>query len=236
VRRTRTDSPVIVETERWRPMAFGFKAPRRIRDPILEPLWGGERVLIEVAGPAVRMRSTEGDVVRGFDDLHDAVADSAEAAELVLDGYVLPAPLQALVDSAALAGVASMPSAGQMHRQFLLGNFGMNRHKEQLEAAEARVFDLPPDEPAAFVAIDLLWLDGEPLLDIPLMERKRLLDSALRDQELVRQTVAVHPPVETWYRQWRSFGFREFAIKDANSRYKPGGASDLWTTAAIPRA
>src|SRR6266536_2616661 len=138
-------------------MAFGFKEPRRIRDPVCEPLWGGERVLIEVAGSAVRMRGTEGDVVRGFDELHDAVADSAGATELVLDGYVLPAPLRELVDTAALAGVGSMPSAGQMARQFMLGNFGMNRHKEQLEAAEARVFDLPPDEPAAFVAIDLLW-------------------------------------------------------------------------------
>ena len=26
-----------------------------------------------------------------------------------------------------------------------------------------------------------------------------------------------------------------FAVKDANSRYVPGGESDLWTTAAIPR-
>jgi ATP-dependent DNA ligase len=226
---------VILETQQWRPMAFGFKEPRRIRDPLCEPLWGGERVLIEVAGTAVRMRSVEGDVVEGFDDLHDAVADSAEATELLVDGYVLPSPLHKLVDSAALAGVTNMPSAGQMARQFMLGGIGRNRHKDQLEAAAARVFELPPDEPAAFVAVDLLWLDGQSLLDVPLLERKRLLDSALRDQELVRRTVLVRPPVETWYRQWRGFGFREFAIKDANSRYMPGGESDLWTTAEIPR-
>jgi ATP-dependent DNA ligase len=217
-------------------MAFGFKEPRRIRDPLCEPLWGGERVLIEVAGSAVRMRGTEGQVVGGFDDLHDAVADSAEASELVLDGYVLPAPLGDLIDTAELTGVASVPSAGQMARQFMLGGIGRNRHREQIENAEARVFDIPLDEPAAFVAIDLLWLDREPLLDVPLLERKRLLDSALRDQELVRRTVIVQPPVEAWYRQWRSFGFREFAIKDINSRYVPGGSSDLWTTATIPRA
>jgi ATP-dependent DNA ligase len=232
---TRTESPVVLETQHWRPMAFDFKQPARIRDPLCEPLWGGERVLVEVAGDAVRMRDVERNVLEGYEGLHDAIAESAEASELVLDGYLLPAPLGALVDEAALAGTPDAPSSGSMARQFFLGGIGQPRHGEQLDSAAARLFDLPPDEPTAFVAIDLLWLDGESLLDIPLQERKRLLDAVLRDQELVRRTVLVHPPVETWYRQWRAFGFHEFAIKDANSRYIPGGETNLWTTAAIPR-
>lgn len=231
---TRSESPVVLETEHWRPMAFDFKRPARIRDPLCEPLWGGERVLVEVAGDAVRMRDVEGRTLEGYEELHDAIADSAEASELVLDGYLLPAPLRVLVDEAALAGTPDAPSAGSMARQFMFGTLGQ-KQRDQLDSKNARLFDLPPDEPTAFVAIDLLWLEGESLLDIPLQERKRLLDSALRDQELVRRTILVHPPVETWYRQWRAFGFHEFAIKDANSRYIPGGETNLWTTAAIPR-
>lgn len=217
-------------------MAFGRKAPGRIKDPVCEPLWGGERVFIEVAGTkAVRMRDIEGSTVPGFDDLHDAIADSNEATELLLDGYVLPAPLHKLAETSAITDIPPAPTARQMARSVFLGGFGRNRRLDELEDLQARVFDLDPDEPAAFIAIDLLWLDGESLCDLPLQERKRLLESALRDQELVRRTVNVRPPVETWYRQWRSFGFNEIAIKDANSRYEPGGESELWTTRSIPR-
>ncbi|HLX34292.1 MAG TPA: hypothetical protein VKR30_03505 [Candidatus Limnocylindrales bacterium] len=232
---TRTDEPVLPVTRHWRPMAFGFKSTRRIHEPICEPLWGGERVFVEVAADGVRMRDVEGEVVAGFDPLHDAIADSSEAEELLLDGYVLPAPLGDLIDQSAMIDNVPAPSVGQMTRQFVVGNLGQARHRDQLDAAQSRVFNLDLDEPAAFVAVDLLWLDGVPLLDIPLGERKRLLDTVIRDQELVRRSAFVHPPVEAWYRQWRAFGFREIAVKDANSRYVPGGESDLWTTATIPR-
>ena len=217
-------------------MAFGFKEPARIKDPVCEPLWGGERVLVEVSGDEIRIRDVEGATVSGFTELEAAILESVTASELVVDGYLLPAPLGNLIDEAALADVPNAPTSGQMARQFMLGNIGSARHTDQLAAAEARrLLEVSASEAAAFVAIDLLWLDGESLIEIPLQERKRLLDSALTDVELVRRTVLVRPPVETWYRQWRSFGFREFAVKDANSRYTPGGASDLWTTAPIPR-
>jgi ATP-dependent DNA ligase len=94
---------------------------------------------------------------------------------------------------------------------------------------------LPPNAPTAIVAVDLLWLDGESLIDVPLLERKRLLESALLDHELVRRTMVVRPPVEAWYGQWRALGFREFAVKGANSRYRPGTVSPHWATQIIPR-
>ena len=232
---SRTEWAVIPETESWRPMAFGFKDARRIKDPVCEPLWSGERILVEVNDRAVRLRDTDGSTVEGFQDLEDAIADAVTAAEVVIDGYLMPAPIGAQVDDASLVDMPNVPSAGQMARQFMLGSIGSNRYQDQLDAAESRIVAVSANEPAAFVAIDLLWLDRESLIDIPLAERKRLLDSVVAERDLVRRTVNVKPPVETWYRQWRSFGFREFAVKDANSRYTPGGESDLWTTVAIPR-
>jgi hypothetical protein len=217
-------------------MAFGFKDAKRIREPICEPLWWGVRALIYVDQFGVRMRDVEGRVIDGWDDLRDAIVASVGASDLVLDAYLIPAPEDTTgVES---FGDVEMPSSGRFARQFFMGNVGQQRNQEsvdRVENAEARIVDLDPEEPAAIVAIDLLWLDGEPLLDVPLGERKRLLDSVLAERQLVRRTVHVRPPVEAWYRQWRAFGFREFAIKDANSRYVPGGESDLWTTAAIPR-
>ena len=231
----RTEWPVVAGTEAWRPMAFGAKNASRIKNPICEPLWGGARVLVEVSDGAVRIRDVDGERVPGFNELEAAIAGAATASELVLDGYMLPAPLRDLIDDAILAGVGDTPTSGQMARQMMLGGLGRNRRQEQLEDANARRVELAPSEPAAFVATDLLWLDGQALIDIPLGERKRLLDSVLTDVELVRRTVTVRLPIEPWYRQWRAFGFREFAVKDANSRYIPGGASDQWTTAPIPK-
>ena len=57
------------------------------------------------------------------------------------------------------------------------------------DADEARA-PAPGNQPAALVATDLLWIDGQPLLDIPLLERRRVLDSALGEGELVRRSKA----------------------------------------------
>ena len=132
-------------------------------------------------------------------------------------------------------GSESMVTPGQLTRQMFLGGGGRNARREAIERAEARRIALEPDGPTAFVAVDLLWLDGEPLLQVPLLERRRLLESALQEVDLVRRSVVVRPPVEAWYAQWKTFGIQEFAVKEANSRYVPGGTSRDWVTAPIPR-
>ncbi len=230
---------LIPSTESWTPMAFAGRHPDRIKDPVCEPLWRGARVLVEVNDDAVRIRDHDGLPIMGFDELEAAIPDAMAAAELVLDGYLMPAPLGELIDLIALLGVETGPSATQMARQVMFGG-GMRSedkedHIELGDRSERQHIELTPGEPAAFVAIDLLWLDGDSLLHVPLLERKRLLDSVVLDRELVRRTVHVRPPLETWYRQWRSFGFREVAIKAANSRYAPGGDSQEWATAKIPK-
>ncbi len=216
-------------------MAFGLQEPKRIRDPLCEPLWSGRRVLAEIAADRVTLRDEDGLVLDGYDRLRMALKEAAYATDLIVDGYLLPAPIRDTVGAEALPGMETTPTASQISRQMLLGGGGTNKRREQRELAAAREVDLPPDAPTAMVAVDLLWLDGQPLVDVPLLERKRLLDAVLVDHELVRRTVLVRPPVEAWYAQWRALGFREYAVKAANSRYQPGGASDHWTTAPIPK-
>src|SRR5258706_15784119 len=114
------------------------------------------------------------------------------------------------------------PTASQISRQMLLGGGGTNKRREQRELAAAREVDLPPDAPTAMVAVDLLWLDGQPLVDVPLLERKRLLDAVLVDHELVRRTVLVRPPVQAWYAQWRGPRLPRNRGKAATHPYHPG--------------
>ena len=87
----------------------------------------------------------------------------------------------------------------------------------------------------AFVAIDMLWLDGEPLFDVPLLERKRLLESVLAETDLIRVGQYVRPPIDTWIGSWRALGFSGMTFKAANGRYRPGTTAKDWATASMPR-
>jgi ATP-dependent DNA ligase len=122
-----------------------------------------------------------------------------------------------------------------MARQMMLG--GRNRRGELVDSLEARAAteerDIP-SEGVVFVAVDLLMLDGDPLLDVPLLERKRLLDGLVVPDELVRLGIHVRPPIDPWLATWRNLGFRQLAYKEANSRYRPGEANEAWATADIP--
>lgn len=217
-----------------KPMPYGRTNFRSVKDGIWEPLWGGKRSLIDIFGLNVAIRDEQGVPMDGYDLLRASVRDAAQADELVLDGYLLPAPLRQTTGAESVMGLDSIPSVGQMGRQLLMGSGNPGR-RDALDAAQARRVAPSSSSPTAFVAVDLLWLDGEPLIDVPLAERKRLLDGLLIDTDVVRKTVYVRPPVASWYNQWHAQGFREVAVKGANSRYTPGRPNGAWATALIPR-
>lgn len=216
-------------------MPFGRTPARQVRDGLWEPLWAGRRVLVRILGRVLTFSDEHDEGLEGFDLLRDAVFDLVRADELVLDGYLLPAPLRDSVGAEAPPGMDSVMSAGEVGRQLLMGGGGRNEHRDAIVAANSRRVLLPSASPTAFVAVDLLWLDGESIIGVPLQERKRLLESVLLEGEIVRRTVAVRPPVEAWFAQWRALGFREIAVKGANSRYTPGRPNGEWATAFIPK-
>ena len=102
------------------------------------------------------------------------------------------------------------------------------------EAVLKAVSSATANIPIVFVAVDLLELDGQPLLDVPLLERKRLLDAVVEDGPLARRGMHIRPPIGTWISTWRALGFRAIAYKSANSRYRPGEPNDDWATAPLP--
>ena len=90
--------------------------------------------------------------------------------------------------------------------------------------------EAPRDAVIAFVALDLLQVDGQSLFEVPLLERKRLLESLVAQSERVRVSVHTRPPVDPWVASWKGAGFRGVMLKAANGRYSPGGYADDWTT------
>jgi ATP-dependent DNA ligase len=210
--------------EQWRPQRFG-RGSRSVRDPLIEPSWGGVRILARFELGHTLFADEDGaDCTDEFAAVADAISSASLAEALILDGFLTVEPTQATA-GVPITGIEA-PSAGQMMTQMLVGT----RRSRPSESNHR----LDPDRPIAFVAVDLLSIDGASLLDVPLLERKRLLDGALRTGELVRITPFVRPPIGTFVATWRALGFGALAFKAANSRYTPSGRNDDWSIAPMP--
>ena len=214
----------------WRPQRIG--AARRIHeiiDPIVEPFWSGTRVL---AYYEESTRDDEWGYVEVLDDLGsdatplaptalDHLRRSVRATDAVIDGIVTAQATPGGEGTRTILQARSQP----LRRMFIGGR-------------DADITYGPPKggprlgEPA-FVALDLLRVDGQELLDVPLLERKRLLEGLIEASELVRISPWVRPPLRQWFTSWRSAGFRGLIVKSSNSRYVPGGETFEW--AAVER-
>jgi bifunctional non-homologous end joining protein LigD len=94
--------------------------------------------------------------------------------------------------------------------------------------AERATLDAVRTESAGVVLVDLLELDGEPLLDVPFQERRRLLESVVTASEAVHPGPLVKHPVDRWLATWRADGFRHYVAKHQNAPYRPGQQTEDW--------
>lgn len=79
-----------------------------------------------------------------------------------------------------------------------------------------------------FAAFDLLEVDGQSLLGVPLLERKRHLDGVLQPSRNVRLTAYRGRDLRSWRETLQEQGFRRVVLKDQNSLYSPGATSESW--------
>ncbi len=207
----------------WRPQEpLVTRTPVRITDPIVEPLWSGERVLVHLDRPAgtprVRIIDRSGVDLAPVDaDVAAAIATAALAEDAVLDGVLTSQATRGGV------GAAVVPEAHRPAMGSLLGASGggpgITVTSRGIRASET---------PEAFVAFDLLRVDGQSLLDVPLLERRRLLESVLHEGPLVRVSIMCRPPIDPWIATWQASGLRGGMLKAANGRYRPGDRTPEW--------
>ena len=219
--------------ERLRPQQYAEVPYHRVSNPIVEPMWAGIRALAAVEGGSVALRGEDGEPVDERPEVREALAAAVRTRGAVLDGWLTK---EAVHSGVELLTTVEMPTVSMLIQKTF---FGIRRDRQaEADAERRRLIDAQTfrdEEVVAFVATDLLWLDGESLLEVPLLERKRLLGGIVEESELVRLGAFVRPPVDTWVTSWRRLGFVELSYRAANSRYHPGTEHEDWTTARMPR-
>jgi hypothetical protein len=209
--------------------AYGTAGPNHIIDPVVEPMWVGIRALGSVDAGVAAMVDGDGHAIEGFDELVNGLGVAVPSSDVVVEGTITKQTEHA--GSGGVAWSEEMPS--------MSGFIGLRRNRAaeaaQLKEDNLRATTFGPDDLLAFVITDLLWVDDTSLLDVPLLERRRLLESVVTESDAIRVGAYVRPPVEHWVGSWRSQGFGGLTYKAANSRYRPGEANPDWVITGMPR-
>jgi DNA ligase-1 len=150
----------------------------------VEDKYDGMRAQAHVSGGEVRFYSrTRDEITESFPELPDALAGLRQ--EVILDGEIVaweypeelePESKPKVVDE-TLTPEAEEKAAGLGRARpftFLQQRLGRKKVSEELLR----------DVPVAFVAFDVLYADGELLIDRPLAERARILDGLMESKNL----------------------------------------------------
>ena len=176
---------------------------------LFEPLWPGVRMLARRSGARVHLTDELGQPVAANGETADAEATLADAI---------------LADEAVVDGVWTA--------QPFVGDGSPARAWAETLAAEGLAADVPDpletERRRAFVAVDLVELEGMPLHDVPFQERRRLLESVIDEGIRVRLSQVVKQPLSGWMVGWRANGFTHYVAKHMNSRYRPGERTEDW--------
>lgn len=168
-----------------------------------EMKWDGVRAVVHVAGGRVRIVSRNGnDMTAAYPELGDLAATLGQL-EVVLDGEIVALDRSGRPSFSALQPRMHVTDAAQIRR-------------------------LRSSTPVTFLAFDLLHLDGRSTIEVPYVERRRLLESLHLEGPAWRT-----PPA--WYADGASVlaaaaeqGLEGIVAKQQDSRYRPGRRSDTW--------
>jgi len=197
----RLESDRLPELPDLRPML-----PRPLSEPfdsdqhVFEPWWGGVRALVFV-GPA--------DVPGGGDV---RVVDA--------DGVDRTAALPELAGTAVRIAARSAVLDGELVVVDAAGRADPAALAERLAGA--------PGRPAAFLALDLLHLDGRSLLNQPLVRRRETLRKVLRPGDEVVAVPAIATEGRALFEAIVGQGLAGMMARQRHGPYLPGVRSRLW--------
>ncbi|MDQ1404247.1 MAG: bifunctional non-ous end joining protein LigD [Actinomycetota bacterium] len=188
----------------WRPMgATDGDAPPDDEGWAFEIAWPGRRGLVAVEGGRATVTDRKGDEITSLYPEARALAAASGTTMFIVDGLFVVVGDNGRPD----------PQALELRAQA--------RNDSARRRVVARL-------PATFMAVDLVWLEGHPLIDLPYDERRRLLaDLGVEGPQW--QTPAHHVAdgaalLEAAHAQ----GLAGVVAKRMSSLYRPGEESPDW--------
>jgi bifunctional non-homologous end joining protein LigD len=196
-------------------LATAVDAPFSRPDWLFEVKWDGYRVEAVVRNGVARLWTrNRKDAAVYFADLAGP-ADWIDASDAVVDGEVV-----ALDD-------VGRPSFNALQQRTGLGEIGSHGGgRDRKREAPAR--GATERAPIVYWAFDLLYLDGQSLLNVPLVDRKALLHRHLRAHPIVRFAPHVETDGEAFLDGVRAQGLEGMVAKRQSSPYRPGRRSLDW--------
>jgi bifunctional non-homologous end joining protein LigD len=95
-------------------------------------------------------------------------------------------------------------------------------------ASEKAIEKMATQFPATYIVFDILEKDGKTLIDLPLLERKRILGQSLTESRNVIISIYVEGMGETYYVEAVKKGVEGIMAKKGDSPYEPGRRSANW--------
>jgi bifunctional non-homologous end joining protein LigD len=163
--------------------------------------------------------------------------DGQRIIAVVEDGHVVLVNRRGLEATATFPELEGMAGALAPHAVVLDGEVVAFNEKGQtsFQRLQRRMHVVQPtsrllaDTPVSFVAFDVLWLDGELLVDLPQSERRRILDGlGLKGRAWQTAPVLDATPAEL-VDACREAGLEGFMAKRVDAPYLPGRRSTAWS-------
>lgn len=175
-------------------------------DRLYEIKWEGIRAVSVVDSAGVSMHTRGGkDLSPAFPEIVAAVSEAAGGADVVLDGELV-----ALSDE-------GVPQRHAVVERWLAGS------------------PLLAPIPVNYEIFDILYLNGRPLIGLPLYERKAILHDAIRPNAAVHLCHFEEGEGVAMYDAARELGLHGVVAKDKFSLYEPGKRSRHWLAAKHAR-
>ena len=187
-------------TRSYKPMLARLAdKPFSDKDWIFEVKWDGFRAIAYI-NEDLSIRSRNGKELRyNFPELEEL---KQQAHDVVLDGEIV------------------ILNEGKVNFQALLER-GRVVSPPEIEFRSSRL-------PAVYVVFDILEKDGKPLVDLPLMERKEILKTTVKEGAHVLLADYVEEKGEDYYNVALEKGLEGIMAKKKDSPYEPSIRSGNW--------
>jgi len=168
-----------------------------------EPKWDGLRALLFLRERTIELQNRNlRDTTGSYPEIQK-VKGSIRSKAVIIDGEVV------------VLGENGTPNFGSLQARF-----GVDDPK--------RVSMLAKTTPVTYVAFDLLHLDGQDVINLPLIERKKRLKSIVKEGPYLLYGDHVEAEGTRFFKEATDRGFEGVIAKESQSQYVPGMRTDYW--------